>query len=431
MKIVLGGMILLTASSIAFADEDGHIAVDQAIGGMEQGSRISAPDAKGTAPLTDIHKTISSSQGTKKAESSPVAPATIGNNHGNIYSAPEQTNNPVNAGPTGNESATEQVGSGQKDGAEPSGTVDAGSEQVANPIDTGVTQPATEPTTDPIDSGVNPPTEEPSTETGDSTPVDTGGTTEPPTETGGPETEPTDTSSNPIVDVDAGADLESGTVEADVTVDTTGELEEKQIFEADLEAEGVGSIDADVTSAADITEEEIVKDADVTTDTTTETVQPVAETVDPAEQTGPAESPPAESEQESNPIVGADVDVNPESGAVEGDVTVDTSGELEERQILDADVAAGETATETEVGSATDITESDIVESADVTTQPVQSVIPIPADLTAEVDTTGETSGAETDVGIEADVEGISEAEDVTCDPADALTSDACGIPQL
>ena len=86
---------------------------------------------------------------------------------------------------------------------------------------------------------------------------------------------------------------------------------------------------------------------------------------------------------------------------------------------------------ETEVGSATDVTQSDIVESADITTQPVQKIIPIPSDLTAEVDTTGATSGGEADVGIEADVEGISEGEDVTCDPADGLTSAACGIPQL
>ena len=262
------------------------------------------------------------------------------------------------------------------------------------------------------------PTEEPSTGNGGSTQVDTGETGETPTGTGGSETGSSEASGNPIVDVGAGVDLESGTVETDVTVDTTGELEDREILEADLEAEGVGSIDADISSAADITGEEVVKDADVTTDTITQPVQP-------ADQGG------SESTQESNPIVGADVNVNPESGTVEGGVTVDTSGELEERQIIDADVAAGETAAETEVGSATDITQSDIVESADITTQSVQKIIPIPSDLTAEVDTTGETSGGEADVGVEADVEGISEGEDVTCDPADGLTSAACGIPML
>ena len=91
-KIISGGIILLLSSSFVFADEDRHLAVDQAIGGMEQGSRISAPDAKGTAPLTDVHKTISSPQGIKKGESSS---STVGSNHGNIYSAPGQ-DNPVN-----------------------------------------------------------------------------------------------------------------------------------------------------------------------------------------------------------------------------------------------------------------------------------------------------------------------------------------------
>ena len=383
-RIILSVSIWLMFSSFAFTDEDRHVSVDQAIGGMEDGSRISAPDAKGTAPLTDIHKTISSSQRTKKVGASPVV---AGENHGILYSSPGQTNNPVNTGAKGSESTSGQTGTTGTGGTESSDTGETDSGQITNPADAG-------------------------------------GTDEHSTETGGSETGTSETSGNPIVDVDAGADLESGTVETDVTVDTTGELEEKEIFEADLEAEGVGSIDADVTNAADITGEEVVKDADVTTDTTTETVQPT-------EQTGPTESPPAESTQDSNPIVGADVNVNPESGTVESDVTVDTSGELEERQIIDADVAVGETAAETEVGSATDITQSDIVESADITTQPVQKIIPIPSDLTAEVDTTGATSGGEADVGIEADVEGISEGEDVTCDPADGLTSAACGILQL
>ena len=318
-KIIFGGIILLLSSSFVFADEDRHLAVDQAIGGMEQGSRISAPDAKGTAPLTDVHKTISSSQGTKKGE--PIS-STVGSNHGNIYSAPGQTDNPVNA---------------------------------------GVSQPEAEPITNPIDSGTGTgtQTEEPTTGSGDSG------------------TGTSETSGNPIVDVDAGVDLESGTVEADATVDTTGELEDKEIFEADLEAES------------------------------------------------------GDSTEESNPIIDTQAEIDLESGTVEADVTLDTSGELEEKQIIDADLAAGETAAEAEVGSATDVTQSDIVESADVTTQPVESVIPIPADLTAEVDTTGETSGGEADVGIEADVEGMSEGEDVTCDPADGLTSAACGLPQL
>ena len=369
-KIIFSAVLLLMSSSFAFADEDRHLAVDQAIGGMEQGSRISAPDAKGTAPLTDIHKTISSSQGTKKGAPSPVA---AGSNHGNIYSTPAPTNNPINT--------------------------------ITNPIDRG--------------SRTETPAEEPSAGTGGSTPVDIGGSGETPTGIGGSETIPSETSGNPIVDVGAGVNLESGTVEADVTVDTTGELEERDIFEADLEAEGVGSIDADVGSADDLPSQEVVEETDITTDIITETVQPTQE------------SPAAESPQESNPIVDTEVSADLESGTIEADAALDTSGELEERQIIEADVGAEETTAEAEIGSATDVTQSDIVESADITTQPVQSVIPIPADLTAEVDTTGETSGGEADVGVEADVEGISEGEDVTCDPVDGITADACGVPKL
>ena len=311
-KIFFCASILFLSSSFAFADEDRHLAVDQAIGGMKEGSRIGAPGTT-PIPITDAHKTISSSQGTQQAGPGPVS-----------VGASTQTNNPVNTtGPAGSESVPGQPGTGETGG--------------------------------PLEAG-------------------TGETGETPTEGGGLEPgaqEPSGDSGNPIVDVGAGADLESGTVEADATVDTTGELEEKPVFEADLEAE-----------AADGT-------------------------------------------QESNPIVDTQVSIDLESGTVEADATVDTSGELEERQILDADFAAGETTTEAEAGSATDITQSDIVESADVTTQPVQSVIPVPADLAAEVDTTGETTGGEADVGVEADVSGTSEAEDVICDPVDGLTSSA------
>ena len=377
-KIILGGIILLISSSFVFADEDRHLTVDQAIGGMEQGSRIGAPKST-PIPITDVHKTISSSQGTKAAPS----PVTVGSNHGNIYSTSGQENNPVDA---------------------------------------GISQPTTELTTNPIDSGAStekpePPTQEPSAGNGGETPTESGGS-----ETGGSETgtqEPAADSSNPIVDVGASADLESGTVETDATVDTTGELEEKQILEADLDAEGIGSIDADVRSAADITGEEVVKDANVTTDAIIETVQP-----------SPTESSSTDTTPKSNPIVDTQVSTDLESGKVEADATVDTSGELEEKQILDADLGLGETTTETEVGSATDVTQSDTVESTDITTQPILTVTAT-SDLTAEVDTTGETIGGETDVGVEADVSGMSEGEDVTCDPADGLTAAACGLPKL
>ena len=282
-KIIFSAMVLLAFSSWALAQDDRHTTVDQAIGGMEQGSRIQPPG--NSNPLTDVHKTISSSQGSERKAADSMKPAEK-INHGYINS------------------------------------------------------------------------------------TETGATT--------PELEPTEDVSQPIIDTDVSADLDSGTVETDVTVDTSGELEDKEIFEADLEAE-----------------------------TTTES-----------------------SSTSDNPIVDTDVSADLESGTVEADATVDTSGELEEKQIVDADVEVGETAVETEVGSATDVTGSDIVESADITTEPVQTISP-PSNITAEVDTTGATTGGEADVGVEADVSGVSEAEDVVCDPTDGLISDACGVPQL
>ena len=371
--------MLFLFSFFAFAEDDRHLAVDQTIGGMEQGSRIGAP---GSAPITDAHKTISSSQGTTKAGTSSANPAAAGENHGNIYSSPAQAKNPVNTVPSGSESTA--------------GQTETGGGQTGGSAEVGADETAAEPTPAP----------------------DTG--SEPTTETGSTDTQ----ESNPIVDTEVSADLESGTIEADATVDMTGELEEKEIFEADLEAEGVGSVDADVSSAADITGEEVVENADVTTDA-------IPQTGLPDGQAGPTEtSSSTESAQESNPIVDTEVSADLESGTIEADATVDTSGELEEKQIIDADMGAGETAAGTEVGSAADVTQSDIVEGVDVTTQPVSSVTTA-SDVTAEVDTTGETTGSEADVGLEADVSGLSEGEDVTCDPSDGITADACGVPQL
>ena len=292
--IIFSASTLLMLPFLVLADDDRHLVVDQAIGGMEQGSRIGAPGTT-PIPITDAHKTISSSQGTREAQPNSIS---INNNHGSIYSVP-----------IGNGPAKEKGGTGE-------GSLGTGEAETPN---------------------------------------------------------------NPIIDVGIDEDLESGTIDADVTVDITEELEEKEIFEIDLEAEESSS---------------------------TET-------------------------QESNPIIDAQADIDLESGTIEADATVDTSGELEERQIIDVDAGAGETIVDAEVGSATDITQSDIVENTDITTQPVQSVIPIPADLTAEVDTTGATSGGEADVGIEADVEGVSEGEDVTCDPADALTTGDCGLLKI
>ena len=332
--LIFSATVLLTFSSWALAQDDRHTTVDQAIGGMEQGSRIQPPG--NTNPITDIHKTIFSSQGSERKAADSMKPVDkinhgyINSNAGNIEQTPDTNESP----------------------AQDTSTVDNGGDE---------TNPSV---------GVE--TEEAGTDTGEieDTPTETGATTSEP--------EPTEDVSQPIIDTDVSADLDSGTVETDVTVDTSGELEDKEIFEADLEAE-----------------------------TTTES-----------------------SSTSDNPIVDTDVSADLESGTVEADATVDTSGELEEKQIVDADLAIEETTTETEVGSATDVTGSDIVEDADVTTEPVQTISP-PSNITAEVDTTGATTGGEADVGVEADVSGVSEAEDVVCDPTDGLISDACGVPQL
>src|SRR5207249_10163514 len=55
---------------------------------------------------------------------------------------------------------------------------------------------------------------------------------------------------------------------------------------------------------------------------------------------GSVETGPGSSENTSNPIVDTDVNVNPDSGTVEGGATVDTSGQLADRQIIDTSVNA-------------------------------------------------------------------------------------------
>ncbi len=418
-KIIFSVVGLLMISSFVFAEDERQTTVDRAIGGMEQGSRIQAP---GTAP-TSAHKTISSSQGTKKAGINSASSVSTTENHGNIYTNTGQTNNAGNSSTVGSENGTSDSSNTQPGEAptvptETGGSVEVntgetGAGQITNPVETTPIEPPSDPVNNPIDIGGG------AGETG------TGETS-----TGGGGTGPTE-DSNPIVETDVNVNPESGTVEADVTVDTTGELEDRQIFDADLGAQDVTTVDAEVGSASEITGQEVVEGADVTisgqtrqTSGSTQIETPPQETTNPV--TTESDSAQETSEPSSNPIVGADVNVNPESGAVEADATVDTSGELEERQIIDADVAVGDTiAAETEVGSATDVTQSDVVESADITPRPAQTAVPMPSDLTAEVDTTGETAGGEADVGIEADVSGVSEGEDVTCDPTDGLLSSA------
>jgi len=218
--------------------------------------------------------------------------------------------------------------------------------------------------------------------------------------------EPSGTSSNPIVSVEAGTNPASGTPNAGVQVDTSGQLEDRQILDAGVTGPGAGPSGAEVGSATDITGEELVHEADITTEPAT--VQ------EPSGTSG-------------NPIIGVETGTNPESGAPNVGISVDTTGELEDKQILQTDLAAEGITSSEQVGSASDITGSETVQSLDITTQPAESAIPIPSDLSAEVDTTGQTVGGTADIGQEAGVSGVSEGEDATCDPADGLTSTACG----
>ncbi len=234
-------------------------------------------------------------------------------------------------------------------------------------------------------------------------------------------------------------DIPAETIPAgtDAAQDTLGEVEEKEIFELDLEAEGVDSIDdvvtdSDVTdSAEEVVEKEVVEKTpeepvvETPTDTTTE-----APTAIPAETTTETETP---TETSDAPIVDVGVGADLESGQVKTEVAVDTSGELEERQIVDADVDIADTASvDAEVGSAVDITQSEIVEEANITTEPIQAVVAKPLDVSADVDTTGESIGGEADVGVEAEVSDTSESDEVACDPADSLLPDpSCDSPAM
>ena len=121
-------------------------------------------------------------------------------------------------------------------------------------------------------------------------------------------------------------------------------------------------------------------------------------------------------------MVGMETNINPESGTVDTNVDLELSGEIEDTRILELDLVAEDmTSIETDLGSASGITESETVGSLDVTTETTESLIPAPADLVAEIDTTGQTVGGEVDTGIAADVEGMSAGEDVVSDPADGL----------
>jgi len=351
-------------SFLVLADENRHAAVDQAIGVMEQGRRIS-------------------SQGNYNNSG----------NHGYLFTGRGQTNTGVQAGQNGSKQVIESGSSGTttQESSGASGTGSSGTQVGSTSETTGssavhnadvITQPVTGTTGQTV--------------TG-TTEVQTGSSSGTTTQ------EPSGTSSNPIIGVEAGTNPESGTPNAGVQVDTSGQLEDRQILDAGVTGENTGSTGVEVGSATDITGQELVHEADITT------------AQEPAGTSG-------------NPIVGVEAGTNPESGIPNVGVAVDTTGELEDKQILQTDLATEGIASSEQVGSASDITGSTVVQGTDVTTQPVESIIPVPSDLSAEVDTTGQTVGGTADIGAEADVSGVSEGEEEICDPADGLTSTACGL---
>ena len=383
MAILCGSLCLVPFFSPSASSEDKNVSVDRAVGGMEEGSRIQSPGSysnKGVASgkpgstASSAHDTHTVSQeSTNTAAGSYDKHISGAGNRGLIYDN-RQASNPQNE--------VAQGGTGQ-----PGGQVNVGSESGAG---TGAGE----------------------------TNIGSGGL-------GTSAEESSGTSTNPIVDVDADVSLGSGTVEPGVVVDTSGELEERQILDADLTGEITGSAGAEVGSATDITGADLVEEADITTELLTDAAGQTS-----IEQTSDSGTSPEESSgPSSSPIVDLDTSINPESGSIDASVGLDTSGELEDRQILETDLAAeGIASTETDIVSAADITGSEAVAGLDITTEPAESLIPAPADLSAEIDTTGQTVGSEADIGIAADVGGMSEGDDVASDPADGLTTSISGL---
>ncbi len=295
-------------SSLVYADTERDIAIDQAIAGMEEGSRMLAPDSldmPGTAlsPAGDTNVIISPEA--QKERVSPGIEAEGGGDPGGIVSGLQET------------------GGGTTEGA------GAGTDVV-----------------------------------------------------GGPSQEPVAETTEPIIDVDAGVDLDSGTVDADVGVNPGGD----QLLDADLTESAGGSegeAQIDIGSAVDIPVEDNIGDPEEPTDET------------------------------SSPIIDIDASADLDSGTMDADIGVNPGGD----QLLDADAGGAGADTTTDV-------EADIAGTSDLT-EPVAPVVaePVvvapPAGLSAEVDTTGETVGGETDIGIEADVSGTGAGEDVVDDPTD------------
>ena len=349
-KIFLGIVFLVIGyCTFVSADSLRDIDVDRAIAGMDEGSRMlssDSPQMPGTAlsPVADTKVIISPAVQKEIASSQAEAPG--GNFSGGVISGPSQ---------------------------EPS-------TEVPNPIIDVDARVDTDAGTVDADVGVNP-------DGGQLLDADVIGS-EIDADVGAQEPEPAGETTDPIIDVDAGIDADSGTVDADVGVNPEGD----QLLDADVAG---SELDVDLTESG--LESETQVDIGSAVDI------PVEDDIgDPEEPT-----------DEASPIIDVDASADLDSGTVDADLGVNPEGD----QLLDADVAGtgADTTTEieTDIGSTSDLTEP----IAPIVAEPV--IVAPPAGLSAEIDTTGEIVGDETEIGIEADVSGASAGEEIVDDPTD------------
>ena len=203
-----------------------------------------------------------------------------------------------------------------------------------------------------------------------------------------------DSTEGSLIDVDASADLSSGSVDAGVSLDTENT---DKILEADLAA-GAGET-GDITGSTDIVA------GDITTNSGA------------GAESDLGGSSAADSIEGS--LIDVDASADLSSGSVDASVSLDTDNT---DKILEADLTAGSDETGGITGS-TDITAGDITADSVLPAEITESAISSETDIGAEVDTSGGTIGGEADIGIEADVEGGTEGNDVADDPADGLSA--------
>ena len=118
-------------------------------------------------------------------------------------------------------------------------------------------------------------------------------------------------------------------------------------------------------------------------------------------------------------IITVDLQADLDSGTVDAGLGVDTSAD----KLLDADVSGTTSSTtgtvEADIGSVSDITGEDMI----AVTEPLETVLSPESSLIGEVDVSAETVASEPEVGIEADVDGVSAGEDIVADPADGIAT--------